>query len=487
MKNKLAFFLVAIVVVLTLSMALVGCESYKQAALTGADATAEVVSNGGSIVKQGDYLYFINGYAGYQTTRKANAFGNVVTGAIMRVKAADLDNTDEDADLMANAEIVVPKAVISDAANTGFSIYGNYLYYISYSGEETRSGTVDTDRTQFLRTDLNGQNTKVILEIEEGKSTQYKYTPNGLVYVRDGNLYFKSTATDKFDAAKDGELIAEDVTVSMPVSAAYNPKVGMTLSDAVLYTKTNSDLYNDNTQTLYAYMAGSEPIEVLNKDSYKSLYTDAQQAYKYQFSYSILGFATEADGRLTMAYTKTYYNGKTSSDSKTVGTFVYRFDDNKFVFAVSGEKKVSDSALSNVTVVGYQQGVVASASPTALYSYDFAAERTAFALEFKDDNGSIASPTICDVQDGWMYYVLSNKLYCYKVDGKSHVHAIGTDSVYTDFIKPEVLSWGGKTRVAFFSNDNKYLYLYTLDGSGNYDEVKSVLLGRIVDEDTKAE
>lgn len=484
MKLKKTFFLVAIAVVLALSMVLVGCESYKQAPLTGADPTAQVFSNGGSILKQGDYIYFINGYAGYQTTRKANAFGNVVTGAIMRVKAADLENTDEDADLMANAEIVVPKAVISDATNTGFSIYGNYLYYVSYTGEEDRSGVVDADRTQFMRTDLNGQNTKVILEIAGGKSTQYKYTPNGLVYMRDGDLYFKSTATNKFDTKKDGELIAESVTAYMPVSATYDPATGMTLSDVVLYTKASED-YGENTQTLYAYMAGGEPIVVLDKDTYLKD-VPADQVYKNQFSFSILGFATEANGALTMAYTKTYYSGTQSSDSKTAGTFVYRFDNAKFEFKVEGEHKVADTALSDVTVVGYDAGVLTSASPVTLYAYDSTAKATAYPDAFKDDNGSIASPTICGVKDGWMYYVLSNKLYCYDIAQNSHVHAIGTDSVYTDFIKPEVLEWGGKTRIAFFSNDNKYLYLYTLDGSGNYSELKSVLLGRIPKDDTVA-
>lgn len=482
MKKATTLLLVAIVAV-ALVLAMIGCESYKQKALSATDTTAKVESNGGSIVKQGEYLYFINGYSGYLSKRGANKFGAVKTGAIMRVKAADLLAEGEDVDLMANAEIVVPKAVIASSSNVGFSIYGGYIYYVTHSADEDRSGSVKVDNLQFMRTDLQGQHTQVILEIEDGVKTEYKYTPNGLVYVRDDDLYFKSTAEKRFDKKKDGTLIAEDVTVSMPKSESYDPQKGMTDADVVFYTKTTDKAYK-NTQTLYAYMAGSDPIEVINEQSYADNFkNDASLTYKYQFSFSLLGFAVEDNGTVTMAYTKTYYTGTSSSDSVSAGTYLYNFADSKFAFDPSREKMISTSALSSVTVIGYEEGVLTSASPVTLYSYDFTADKANYSIEFKDDNGSIASPTILGVKDNWMYYVLSNKLYCYNIDNQSsHVHAIGSDSVYTDFIAPELVDANGTTYLVYFRDEGRALYAYELDGSYQYNDLEPILLGVVEEE-----
>ena len=64
MKKKL-FSAFAAILVLVISVAtLVACNPYKNPAIGGGDATAPVESNGGYIVKQGNYVYFVNGYVG---------------------------------------------------------------------------------------------------------------------------------------------------------------------------------------------------------------------------------------------------------------------------------------------------------------------------------------------------------------------------------------------------------------------------------------
>lgn len=462
MKKKV---IVIIAIVLVAILVLAGCESYKNARVEGGDPTAKVESNGGSIVKQGDYIYFINGYADYQTKAQDNWFGNVVKGAIMRIKAADLGD-------MSKAQVVVPKSVVSSASNTGFSIYGNYIYYVSPSVKEDRSGSVQNSDLQFMRTDLNGQNTQVILEIEGGKSTQYKYTSAGLTYVKDGKLYFKSTNAKKFKKNKDGEVIAEDVTVFMPLNKTYDGEG--TVDDVVFYTKSSEDTY-DYTQTVYAYVPGGEAKEIINKNTFVAAGTDATIAYKSQYSFSILGAATEADGKVTLAYTKSYYTG-TSSTGTTAGTYMYTFDAT-YAFDPTKEVQISQEALSAVTVIGKAEGVLSTSSTMTKYAAD-ASGKAALPEVFEDDNGKISSATIVEVADGYVYYVASNQLYSYKLDQSSYVNILGKNAVLsTSFINPEIIVIDGKVNAVYFDKDDNYLYRYTFEGAKNNLSVEPTLLG----------
>ena len=458
--------IIIIAVMLIAVFVLVGCESYKNAKFDRGDTSAPVESNGGSVVKQGDYVYFVNGYADYQTKAQDNWFGNVVKGAIMRIKVSDMDD-------MTKAETIVPKSVVSSASNTGFSIYGNYIYYVSPSAEEDRAGTVQKDNLQFLRTDLNGQNTQVILEIENGTSTQYKYTSKGLVYVKDGNLYFKSTEKKSFKKNKDGELIAEEVSVFMPVNKTYKGEV--TTDDVVFYTKSSEDTY-DYTQTVYAYVPGGEAKAVIKKDTYTAG-VDAAIAYKNQFSFSFLAAATEANGDLTVVYTKSYYAG-TSSSGTTAGTFMYRFD-GTFAFDPTKEVQIAQTALSSVTVIGFAEGVLSTSSTMTAYRYDAAQGKAALPEVFEDDNGSISSSaSIVAVEGGYVYYVLSNQLYCYKLDQSSYVNTLGDAAlISTSFINPEFITLDGKLNVFFFNKDDNYLYRYVFGDVKEGKAVEETLFG----------
>ena len=473
MKKKV---IIIIAIMLVAVLVLAGCESYKNAKFDRGDTSAPVESNGGSIVKQGDYIYFINGYADYQTKAQDNWFGNVVKGAIMRIKVADMDD-------MSKAETIVPKSVVSSASNTGFSIYGNYIYYVSPSADEDRAGTVQKDNLQFMRTDLNGQNTQVILEIENGTSTQYKYTSKGLVYVKDGNLYFKSTEAKRFKKSKDGELIAEEVTAFMPVNKSYKGEV--TTDDVVFYTKANENTY-DYTQTMYAYLPGGEAKEVINKNTYTTG-VDASIAYKSQYSFSILAAATEANGDVTLVYTKAYY-ATTGSTSTTAGTYMYRFD-SSFAFDPTKEVQIAQTALSSVTAISFADGVLSTSSTMTRYRYDATTGKAALPETFEDDNGSISSSAaIVAVDGGYVYYVLSNQLYAYKLDQTSYVNTLGDAAlISTSFINPELITLDGKLNTFFFNKDDNYLYRYVFDGVKEGASVEETLFGVKKTADLEAE
>jgi len=468
MKKKI-FVIIAMLVIVCL--VLVGCESYKNAKFSKGDTSAPVLSNGGSVVVQGDYVYFINGYSGYLTTATANWFGNVLKGAILRIKVGETD--------MSKAEVIVPKSVMSESSNTGFSIYGDYIYYVSPSADEDRSGKVLTDNLQFLRTGLDGQNTAILLEIENGTSTTYKYAPNGLYYVKDSSLYFKAYAK-KYNKKKDGCLIAEDVTSTFfPVSETYQGQE--TLSDVVFYTKAAEKTY-DYSNELWAYVGGKS-VKVVDKYTFTN---DPLGDFKNAFSLSLLTSRTEADGSLTLVYTKSYYVG-TSSSGTTAGTFAYNFANTTELrdFDPAKEVQFSTEALSSVYCLGIDEGLIAVTSSVMTHYTNVGGRMNAEA--YKDDFGSISSGTVFAHHDGYVYYIASEVLYRYKTDNSGYVEKLGTDTVHGSFIDCELIEVGGKLMLYFFNESHSdYLYAYNLTDY-NKGELTATLMGRMTDADISAE
>ena len=79
MRKRVFLVIVAIALLACVLGALVACESYKSSSvIKGGEKDAVVESNGGLVVKQGGYLYFVNGYSGYLTTQgKDNWFATL--------------------------------------------------------------------------------------------------------------------------------------------------------------------------------------------------------------------------------------------------------------------------------------------------------------------------------------------------------------------------------------------------------------------------
>lgn len=78
-----------------LVMIFAGCaDTYKWGPIAGGDKDAVVENNGGLAVKQGEYIYYINGRTATSdiTKKEDNTFGKVTKGAIMRGKLDDKGN-----------------------------------------------------------------------------------------------------------------------------------------------------------------------------------------------------------------------------------------------------------------------------------------------------------------------------------------------------------------------------------------------------------
>ena len=196
------------------------------------DYSGEVSSNGGFAVVKGEYVYFINGV---ETNAADNAFGKPVKGALVRVKTADLATGN------ANAQVVVPKLFYTDVtAGKGFYIYGDYVYYTSPSTDKNKAGETLNTKLQYVRTKLDGSDTKVILQLDN-LTTPYRYVQSG------NNVYLVVYTT------VDGE----NVLVS------YNAQTGDKVATSQGLT---SYLFSDDLAKDYCYYVEYAHNETLDED-----------------------------------------------------------------------------------------------------------------------------------------------------------------------------------------------------------------------------
>ena len=447
MSKKVLLISVALIIAVCTLALCVGCESYKNDAnLSMGDSTAPGSSNGGTVVKQGNYIYFVNGFAGYKTTLgKDNWFGNVLKGAILRIKA---DATD-----MSTAEVVVPKSVLSDSKNAGFSIFGDYIYYVSPSAEEDKSGKVQTDTIQFLRTKLNGQDTQLLYQITD-KDVTYKYTPNALVVLTDGKLYSKSYDAKSFKKDKPGTLIAEDVTsVEFPVNGDFDVKVGETANDYFFYTKAEEGNEVYSNKVFICNGTGSVNKEIINRNTYTDKPDDIANVDKV-FSITLSASHVDASG-ITLYYSKSFYHG---SSATVAGYYGYKFTkteaDNGKIDPAK-EHKFALSTPTSVFAMGLEKGYVDYASGIKYVKLNADGEGE---VAFEVSGDSVKVTEIYSLDDnGNLLFANDKKLLVSKnINGGDNLNIIVDKELALDnyLICPEILDG----QIYFFLSSDNYLY-----------------------------
>lgn len=475
---KRVFSTVVIALVLAVVIGVfVGCETYSNNKFEMDNATVSE-NNEGYVVVHGDYVYFINGYSDYLDGSKENWFGNVLKGAVLRIGKNETD--------MSKAEVIVPKSVIADKSTCkGISIYGDYIYYVSSGTEEDRTGAVITSTLQFLRTRLDGQETSVILEVEDGLTTSYKYTPCGLVYLLDGTIYFKDT-TGKIKTSEKGAVIAEEVSsVYFPQSLKADSKEGVRVADYFFYTKSNEDSSVYTNELYVSSPDGSVNKNLINATTYTD---DPIKNSDKSYTVSIVAMKDEGEA-LTIVYTKSYYLG-TSSSSTVDGTYMYKFD-KQFNFDPEKEIKLSTTSLSALTIISYEEGVISTSSTMTLYTYDFENGKANAPILFSNDDSKISSATVIDIYDGYIYYYTSSSCATrIAIDKSTNVEILSASEVCSSFLAPEFVVVDGNAYIFYLSEDGSD-YLYRVNVSAynprGEEEVEDILFGIKTDADIEAE
>lgn len=234
---------IAMAVVLSV-VSFVGCsgDSYGRVKIEGKqDTSYTVTSQGGSAVRYGNYVYFINGNRGYvDSTGTNNVFGDVIKGAVYRAELLgeksggdfivkrdsvtklnfrshvekDYKNDDEN---VVDVQSIAPKTVgTSSYSGGGLFIFDDCLYYASPNNLKNKTGNVQYDKTDFFRMTLDGKTTQKLYTTQnDSSSSPYMfYSVGKYVYltVLDGTDLISVKINKKSGKKEDTLKIADNVT-----------------------------------------------------------------------------------------------------------------------------------------------------------------------------------------------------------------------------------------------------------------------------------
>lgn len=455
--------------VVMLAFVLVGCQSFKWNKITGGDPNAVVESNNGYAVKQGKYLYFINGKESAESIKsvKDNYFGVAVKGAIMR---AELN---ESGDIVGDPLIVVPKKVMSTYKNGGITIIGKWIYYASPTVKTDNKGQALADFQDLMRTQIDGQKTQTIATIK-GLDTAYKFTPSGVLYHDSAESKLLCVPYTDKKVQKEVQVAEEVTSVAFPNNTSSTTPIG----DYAFYTKNSENEKYMNGDMYVVNGDNSVNKKILSETSYTSTPgTDSENT----FTFSLKQASVVGDG-IEIYYEKSVNR---SGNPAVMGLFAYKFTSAEFAFDKSKEVKFSVRSEATIFPIGIEKGLIIVNSTGFYIAKDLKNETSPEAPSVYK-TGSI-SPLMLD--GNYLYFVKGNNIDRIDISNKdANAMPIVHTSIDTGWYSPEIIN--GKV---YFINTNKYNYLYTvsLDTSkhkfNDKGELEVSLLGKFNELDAKAE
>ena len=426
---------ISIILIICLAVCLgalfTGCSSFGPIGTTEYK-DSPVVNNGGLVVQQGGYIYYVNGMDSTANITKPedNAFGKAsVKGSIMKSKI------DADGNLSETA-VVVPKMFYTSASNGGFYIYGEWIYYMSPSTKADNKSNVLSTQSVAFRTKIDGTKTQEIATITSN-STQYIFTDKELIYFEDSTL--KKVGYTDSKVNKKAENIAEKVD-----SALFTAK-----SNVVFYLKS-TDAKNRLNNNMYAYVNGAVK-EITTDTTYDSdgSLSDVNK-FKQQYTFALLSYNAESN---TLFYTKV---GNDNDANKKTSTYAYTFDEN-FTFNPANEVRYATTALtaSSINYLGADKGILYTAD-AGLKIYKKISETAN-----EDDTQDFATlkssgAEIVKIDGNEIYYILSNTLFKMDVE-KGVEQQMSEDAISTSWLTRSVIG------NYLYYIDNTYNYMYRVD------------------------
>lgn len=208
--------------------------------------TGDVLSNGGSVVTIGDYVYYANTFVDYSTlTGDDNTENTTKQNALYRLKTDEYGYTIVDEDnAISNIEKVYSK--ISGFNNANMFISGNYLYFTSPNiHKEQKTGNDRFDLTTLFRIKLDGTGFKEIYTTKTIQGKFYLVTEeNPYLLIFDDNKIVKLDIKENLSSPK---TLLEDVT-----DTVFPSQYG--LIDYIYYTTDiNEDDKNAGVTGNYLY------------------------------------------------------------------------------------------------------------------------------------------------------------------------------------------------------------------------------------------
>lgn len=437
MKKKLFSVFAAVLVLVICIAALVACNPYKADSIGSGDSSAAVESNGGYVVKQGRFIYFINGYVGESAD---NAWGAATMQGIVRAEIKD-GKVDPK-----SAKLVVPKSVYNSSNVGGIAIHGEWIYYTSVNTDKDKSGTASTVNTDFMRTKTDGSVTQLIGTIGT-RSAKYIFTKSRVLYYTNNTIGFidfskmNDKATDKGKGAVKGTL-AENV----------ENVVWDYATDSIFYVQTapSEDSYKNYNNLCTIKADGSGQKVLATQTTFVAEGVDPVNDQLNVFKYNILNLYVESDGDCTLYYTKSH---TFSSNSVPDGLFMAKASNVK-----GTEKNLNTIASTTLVPLGYAEGALAYNSNSVYCWYNGVEKENPVQV-------TTTSQTIwkVDQQKGIVYFTASSSAssiskISYR-EAKDNATVIMEEGIKTDWL---VLDFIGDDFYFFASKDDNYLHTINL-------------------------
>ena len=416
MKKKILS--VVIMFFLAVSLVLTGCKDRGLPDNPKTDALT--ISNGGTTVVKGDYLYFVNGYVDETgLTKDDNKEGTVTRGAIYRTK---LDNSeivkDKDGFLDDDRTDLVVSRVVG-FSNGGFYIIDDTIYYATPYMMLDKDGNLLNDRVEIRSININGDTkTDKQVYVTETHMDNLDWT----MYKVDGEVYLLTYCNNYIYSVKasNGEVVAK-----IEKSSSY-----------AFYHEDNYSTSKDRSGNKFRYVYYTRAA--VESDRVSANYT----------------------GNVLCAFDIT--NGKVTSALNTVN------NDTLNVLKVEGNYLYYTRTKNTSQIYLYRQDTRAAFNNNAEDMTNGVAYSTYYPCAFGDyviatnDNGtwlvshgntpvriSTEAISIFNVYGGYAYYLSSDVLYRFKV---------------TDSADKEAVAKGEKTLKATTANlidfDNQRLYVF---------------------------
>ncbi len=455
MKKKFVY-LVAIVLLITLVFAFSGCNKFKWDTISGGDASADVLSNGGYVVKQGNHVYFLNGFSG--TSVDNNSFGAVSKQGSMRATLAD-----DGALVEESFKLVVPKHIYTADTKSGFAIYGKWIYYATFNYDKDRGGKPSTTNLDFMRTKIDGSVTQKIYTIGQ-RSYPYIFTPTRILYYASNNIYAIDFTNMREDKSIDNGAGASRYILAQGVSSyawVYNKVYDPTkkdISEYVLYTRATS-----TEEHAYRY---TNELVVKKVDGQDETILAKHDTYDTDYKLNIVKMVAEGNDQLTLFYTKTKVAGTAET---VVGLFVNKISTVNLDFNTTQEKQLSVSEQTDIFPISYEMGALITNSDDEFVYYVDTKGDPADTFEKKIVGRSGIKVQFVEKENDfyYVYYTASSsadKLFRINLIAEEGVSANETlvlkaGRMKVDWTALDFIRYGNNFDLFFFNEDD-YGYLY---------------------------
>lgn len=437
MKKKIIGVVSALVLVVVLAACLVACNPYEWKSIGGGDASADVISNGGYVVKQGNYLYYINGYEG--TGGENNDWGTPVKQSIVRseIKAdGTVDN--------ASTKVVVPKIIYNSSVKGGFAIYGEWIYYATPNNDRDKTGTASTTDTDFMRTKIDASVTQRLGKINV-RNAEYLFTKTRVLYYTSNTISYidftemkTNKNIDNAKGAKEG-VLAENVS-----SVVWNMD-----SDTVYFTQTvtGQNSYKNYNELCSIKVDGSDKKTLATENTFVGSGVEPKNDPQHVFKYTLRDMYLENDDTATLYYTKTYYLNDTDN---VAGLFCANTSDVK-----TSEKMLNTIGSSTLYPLGYEDGALAYNGSSVYCWYNGKPGVAENPVQVTDSSKTIWK---VDAEAGLAYVTASSSasdllVVSYREQGNAK--SIMSESIKVDWLR---LDFVGDDFYFFATNDSNLIH-----------------------------